>query len=85
MENRNLRENQYQKRRELDVVNSEFKETNMLHSMQEQAVRQVDENVVRSSELQTFKLTKKHKDHTELNASLFDAIFDIADEAYKHL
>ena len=37
IENRKLRENQYEKRRIIDVENAEFKEKQMLETMKEQS------------------------------------------------
>lgn len=84
IENRKLRQNQYEKRRELDVTTGVLKEEEMLKSMRAATDRQVAEMSVRNKEMRVYEQDLKKKDRTSLCASLMDAIFDIADEAYNH-
>ena len=84
IKNRTLREEQYEKRKELDTQLAVEKEREMLKSMQGQTYRLVTERSVRMSEMGEYKEMQKNTDHTSLCAQLMDRIFDIADEAYVH-
>ena len=83
--NRQLRETQYEKRRELDTLIAQQKEEKMLQSMQEATQRLVAERSVRNEEMYQYKDQAQTKSHTELCAKLLDQVFDIADEAYNHM
>ena len=84
VKNRSLREEQYEKRKELDKQMAIEKEKEMLKTMQAQTVRIVDERTSRMGEMGGYEEMRKNHDHTALCKSLMDKIFDIADEAYKH-
>ena len=84
IENRNLRENQYKRRKELDREIAEQKEIQILSSEKDQTYRLVDEKLHREVEMRGYEQDAKLKAHTELCAALLDRIIDIADEAYKH-
>jgi len=84
VENRNLRENQYARRKELDTQIAETKEIQILNTEQQQNIRLVGERLCRDQEMRGYEQDAKKKAHTELCASLLDKIIDIADEAYKH-
>lgn len=53
--NRQLRESQYERRRELDKELAQGKEQEMLKTMQEATKRIVKERIVRSSEMQAYE------------------------------
>ena len=82
--NRQLRESQYERRRDLDKELAEVKEQEMLKTMQEATKRIVEERIVRSSEMSAYQSAAKTQNHSELCAGLLDSIIDIADEAYNH-
>ena len=82
--NRQLRESQYERRRELDKELAEQKEREMLKSMQAATQSLVQERIARSHEMQAYKSAAKTKSHSELCSMLLDQIVDIADEAYNH-
>ena len=84
IKNRQLRESQFERRREIDKDNAEQKESTMLRTMQETTKTIVQERIVRSAEMQAYKSAAKTKNHSELCAGLLDQIIDIADEAYNH-
>lgn len=52
--------------------------------MQEATKRLVEERIVRSGEMQSYKAAAKTKGRSELCSALLDQIIDIADEAYNH-
>lgn len=70
--NRQLRESQYERRRELDKELAEAKEKEMLKTMQEATRKLVEERVLRSSEMQAYKTAQKTKNRSELCSSLLD-------------
>ena len=84
VKNRHLREEQYQKRKELDKQMAMEKEKEMLKTMQAQTYRLVNERSQRMDEMGEYEEMRKNHDHTALCKSLMSKIFDIADEAYKH-
>ena len=84
VKNRTLREEQYEKRKDLDSQLAVEKEKEMLKSMQAQTYRLVDERSKRMGEMGEYGEMQKNADHTALCSQLMDAIFDIADEAYIH-
>ena len=84
VKNRSLREEQYEKRNELDIQLAVEKEKEMLKTMQTQTYRLVNERTKRMDEMREYKGMQKTSDHTGLCSDLMSAIFDIADEAYKH-
>ena len=84
IKNRTLREEQYEKRMELDTQLAVEKEREMLKSMQGQTYRLVTERSIRMNEMGEYGEMQKNSDHTSLCAQLMDSIFDIADEAYIH-
>lgn len=82
--NRQLRESQFEKRRELDTEMATKKEQEMLKTMQEATKKIVDERIERNGEMMAYKSAAKTTDHSKLCAGLLDQIIDIADEAYNH-
>ena len=82
--NRQLRESQYERRRDLDKELAEGKEQEMIKTMQEATKRIVQERIVRSGEMSAYQSAQKTSNHSELCAGLLDQIIDIADEAYNH-
>jgi len=84
VKNRQLREEQYEKRRELDNKLAQEKEEAMLESMRETTKRLVEERVRRNAETQAYKGAAKTKNHSELCAGLLDQIIDIAEETFNH-
>ena len=82
--NRQLRESQFERRRELDTELAELKENEMLKFMQEATKRIVDERIVRNGEMVAYKSSAKTQNHSLLCAGLLDQIMDIADEAFNH-
>lgn len=84
VENRNLREARYEKRRELDQQTSVWREEEMLRALKAQMDREVDAFKERDQEMRIVGKKSKRQRRVELGQHLFDAIFDIADEAYKH-
>ena len=84
IKNRDLREEQYVKRNELDVELACHKEKEMLKTMQAHTFRLVNERSKRTGEMSGYEELQKNTDHTTLCSQLMDKIFDIADEAYNH-
>ena len=84
IQNRNLRENQYNRRKVLDTEIAEAKEIQILAAEQQQTLRLVDEKLRRDVEMRQYERDAKLKEHTELCAALVEKIIDIADEAYQH-
>ena len=84
VKNRQLRETQFERRRELDKELAESKEQDMLKTMQEATARLVNERIVRSNEMAAYKAASITKGRSELCANLLDQIINIADEAYNH-
>lgn len=84
IENRKLREARYEKRRELDQQNSNWKEEEMLKSMKEQMDREMEVLKERDQELRIAAKQAQRQKRTNYADLLFDAIFDIANEAYIH-
>lgn len=56
----------------------------MLKSMKEQMDREMDTFKVRDEEMRIISKQAHHERRKEFGENLFDAIFDIANEAYVH-
>jgi hypothetical protein len=85
IENRKLRETQYERRRIYDVELGIEKEQRLIGEMQEASRREMQQSMQRTCELKEYEQQYKKKQRTELCDALMDKIFDIADEAYNHM
>lgn len=85
VENRKLRETQYEKRRLYDIEIGIEKEEKLIAEMQAASTREMEQMMQRTGELKVYEKQHKLKQRSELCSGLMDAIFDIADEAYNHM
>ena len=85
VQNRTLRETQYERRRQYDVDLGIEKEQRLIVEMQEASSREMSHMGQRTTELKAYEQQSKKKQRTELCDQLMDKIFDIADEAYNHM
>ena len=84
IDNRKLREARYEKRREIDVQTSEWREEEMLKSMKDQMQRDMETLKIRDQEMRILEKQAHRERRNQFGAVLFDAIFEIANEAYVH-
>ena len=84
IDNRKLREARYEKRREIDVQTSEWREEEMLKSMKYQMQRDMETLKIRDQEMRILEKQAHRERRNQFGAVLFDAIFEIANEAYVH-
>lgn len=84
LEDRKLREARYDKRRELDQQTAIWREEEMMRSLAEQLQREMDTFKERDQEMRIAHKQSKREKRNGLGQILFDAIFDIANEAYVH-
>ena len=79
-----MREARYDKRREIDTQTAQWREEEMLKSMKEQMDREMDTLKERDHEMRIVGKQAHRERRNEFGAVLFDAIFEIANEAYIH-
>ena len=84
VDNRKLREARYDKRKEIDTQTAEWREEEMLRSMKEQMGREMDTFIQRDHEMRIVGKQAHRQRRNEFGAVLFEAIFEIANEAYIH-
>lgn len=84
VENRRLREARYEKRREIDAQTAQWREEEMLRQMKEQLNRDMETFIERDQEMRIYGKQAHRERRSEFGALLFDAIFEIANEAYIH-
>lgn len=84
VDNRKLRDARYEKRREIDIQTAVWREEEKLKEMKQQTVRELQTLKERDDEMRIFAKQAQRERHNEYGAVLFDAIFEIANEAYIH-
>ncbi|CDW76374.1 sperm flagellar protein 2 [Stylonychia lemnae] len=84
IEDRKLREARYEKRRELDQQTAIWREEEMMKSLRDQMQREMEIFQERDQEMRIVHKQSKREKRNEFGYQLFDAIFDIANEAYIH-
>ena len=84
VDNRKLRDARYEKRREIDVQTAVWREEEKLKEMKQQTVRELQTLKERDDEMRIFAKQAQRERRNEYGAVLFDAIFEIANEAYIH-
>jgi hypothetical protein len=84
IDNRKLREARYDKRREIDTQTAQWREEEMVHSLKDQMAREVSTLKDRDTEMRIKGKQAQRERRNEFGAVLFDAIFEIANEAYVH-
>jgi hypothetical protein len=84
IDNRKLREARYEKRREIDTQTAQWREEEMLKSMKEQMDRELETFKDRDYEMRICDKQAHRERRNQFGAVLFDAIFEIANEAYIH-
>lgn len=84
IDNRKLREARYDKRREIDTQTAQWRVEEMLRAMREQVARDVETLKERDTEMRIVSKQAHRERRNEFGAVLFDAIFEIANEAYIH-
>lgn len=84
VDNRKLREARYDKRREIDTQTAEWREEELLKQLKGQMEREIDNFKDRDVEMRICEKQAHRERRNEFGAVLFDAIFEIANEAYIH-
>ena len=84
VDNRKLREARYEKRREIDTQTAQWREEELLRAMKDQMNHDIDVLKQRDEEMRIFSKKAQRERRNEFGAVLFDAIFEIANEAYNH-
>lgn len=84
VDNRKLREARYDKRREIDTQTAEWREEELLKQLKGQMEREIDTFEDRDVEMRICEKQAHRERRNEFGAVLFDAIFEIANEAYIH-
>lgn len=84
IDNRKLREARYDKRKEIDTQTAQWREEEMLKAMREQVAREVQTLKHRDIEMRILEKQAHRERRNQFGAELFDAIFEIANEAYIH-
>lgn len=79
-----MREARYEKRREIDAQTAQWREEEMLRSMKDQVGRDIETLKIRDEEMRILGKQAQRERRNEFGAVLFDAIFEIANEAYIH-
>lgn len=84
-QNRELREQKYEKRRELDTQLGIMREEELLRQLKEQMDRDVEIAKERDEDVRIVEKQFQREKRTDFGNLFFDSIFDIADQAYIHL
>lgn len=84
IENRNLREDRYKKRKDLDQQNAQWREEELINQYKEQMGREIETFKHRDYEMRVVQKQQKREQRVEIGKNLFNAIFEIANEAYIH-
>ena len=84
VDNRKLREARYEKRREIDTQTAQWREEEMQRTMELQMAREIETLKERDHEMRIVGKQAHRERRNEFGAVLFDAIFEIANEAYVH-
>lgn len=82
IENRKLREARYDKRRELDQQTANWREEEMLNSMKDQMTREMKTLQERDEEMRIAQKQAQRQKKNDYANTLFDAIFEISNEAF---
>lgn len=84
VDNRKLREARYDKRKEIDTQTAQWREEERLREMREETTRDMNTFHERDVEMRICEKQAHRERRNEFGAVLFDAIFEIANEAYIH-
>lgn len=84
VDNRKLREARYDKRKEIDTQTAQWREEERLKEMREETARDMNTFHERDVEMRICEKQAHRERRNEFGAVLFDAIFEIANEAYIH-
>lgn len=84
LENRKMREEKFQKRREMDVEVAAMKETEALQTMKEAFESDIQTNLQRAKETELARQKAKRERHKEVCESIVQSILTLSEEAYTH-
>lgn len=84
VDNRKLREARYEKRHEIDTQTAVWREEERVKQIKEQMAREIEILKERDEEMRIVSKQAQRERRNEFGAVLFDAIFEIANEAYIH-
>ena len=79
-----MREEKFQKRREMDVEVAAMKETEALQTMKEAFESDIQTNLQRAKETELARQKAKRERHKEVCESIVQSILTLSEEAYTH-